>query len=281
MSARRWPAWVASGGIAATLALSFAASAQMRPGQPQVLSPAAAPTQQENTPWAALRGRLGSHNRVMLFWESTLDDSVSTRYRDVQTLDRQVHGNAAQVDGVIDSAAGPLGVAVAGGNAHLHQRSESFVEGEGPAHARLSADARAMQSVFMAQLRQGGVRFIDRALATRLAGGTVEGERPNVHAIETRALTGHADYLMEVTSSADADARSGRRFHVSLRSVSDGETVVDFDTSADTGSPATMAYVATANGFERGTPTPASEADTARVLATETGRRMADAMVRR
>jgi hypothetical protein len=267
--------------VAAGLAPATGAVAQMRPGQPQVLTPTTRPAPQGATPWAALRGRLGSQNRVMLFWDSELDDAVSTRYRDVQTLDRRVHGNAAQVDGVVDSANGPVGVAVAGGDAHLHQRSESFVEGDGPAHARLSADAQAMQSVFMAQLRQGGVRFIDRALATRLAGRSVQGERPNIHAIETSALADHADFLMEVTSGADADASSGRRFHVSLRSVTTGETLVDFDTPADAGAPAPRPYVATANGFERGTEQPATDADTARVLATETGHRMADAMVRR
>ena len=89
---------------------------------------------------------------------------------------------------MVDGSSGPVGVAVAGAQAHLHQRSESFVEGEGPAHAALSADDRSMQSVFMSELRQGGVRFIDRTLATRLAGQAVQGERPNLHAIETGAL---------------------------------------------------------------------------------------------
>lgn len=265
----------------AGLAVPAVTGAQMRPGQPTVLTPAARPVQQVATPWTALRGRLGARNRVMLFWESTLDDAVSTRYRDVETLDRRVHGNAAQVDGVVDGSSGPVGVAVAGAQAHLHQRSESFVEGEGPAHAALSADARSMQSVFMSELRQGGVRFIDRTLATRLAGQSVQGERPNLHAIETGALVGHADFLMEVTSSADGNAASGRRFHVSLRSIATGETLLDFDTPADAGEPAVRPYVATAGGFERGTAAPATQADTARVLANETGHRMADAMVRR
>jgi len=267
--------------VAAGLAVPTTAVAQMRPGQPTVLAPTVRPVQQVASPWTALRGRLGSRNRVMLFWESTLDDAVSTRYRDVDTLDRRVHGNAAQVDGVVDGNNGPVGVAVAGAQAHLHQRSESFVEGDGPAHAALSADARSMQSVFMAELRQGGVRFIDRALATRLAGQSAQGDRPNLHAIETGALVGHADFLMEVTSTADGDAASGRRFHVSLRSLATGETLMDFDTPADAGEPALRPYVATAGGFERGAQAPVTQADTARVLANETGHRMADAMVRR
>ncbi len=267
--------------VMAGLAVPAVTVAQMRPGQPTVLTPAARPVQQVATPWTALRGRLGARNRVMLFWESTLDDVVSTRYRDVDTLDRRVHGNAAQMDGVVDGNNGPVGVAVAGAQAHLHQRSESFVEGDGPAHAALSADARSMQSVFMAQLRQGGVRFIDRALATRLAGQSVQGDRPNLHAIETSALVGHADFLMEVTSIADGEAASGRRYRVSLRSVATGETLMDFDTPAHAGESALRPYVATSGGFERGAEAPVTQADTARVLANETGHRMADAMVRR
>lgn len=267
--------------VAAALVFPPDGRAQMRPGQPEVLTPAPRHVPQVSAPWTTLRGRLGTHNRVMLFWESELDDAITTRYRDVETLDRRVHGNAAQVDGVVDGGNGPVGVAVAGGNAHLHQRSESFVEGEGPAHGRLSTDARAMQSVFMAQLRQGGVRFIDRALATRLAGRSVQGERPNVHAVETQALVGHADYLMEVSSAADAGSASGRRFQVSLRSIATGETLVDFDTPAEVGDVEPRPYVATANGFERGEAEAPTHADTARVLASETGRRMAEVLVRR
>lgn len=267
--------------VSSALLVPAGAGAQMRPGQPQVLTPAPRSTPQVATPWATLRSRLGERNRVMLFWDSQLDDAVTTRYRDVDTLDRRVHGNAAQVAGVVDGNSGPVGVAVAGGEAHLHQRSETFVEGDRPRHAALSADARGLQSEFMAQLRHGGVRFIDRALATRLAGRSLQGERPNLQAIETQALVGHADYLMEVSSSADADAASGRRFHVSLRSIASGETLVDFDTPADVADAGPQPYVATANGFERGAPEPAAAADTARVLAHETGRRMAEAMVRR
>lgn len=266
--------------VSAALLVPAGSDAQMRPGQPEVLTPAPRSTPQVATPWASLRNRLGNRNRVMLFWDSALDDAVTTRYRDVETLDRRVHGNAAQVAGVVDGNAGPVGVAVAGGEAHLHQRSEKFVEGDAPRHTALSADARGMQSEFMAQLRQGGVRFIDRTLATRLAGQSAQGERPNVHAIETQALVGHADFLMEVSSSTDAQAASGRRFHVSLRSIANGETLLDFDTPANVADAGLRPYVA-GNGFQRGEPEPPTAADTARVLAHETGRQMAEAMVRR
>lgn len=267
--------------VALALAFPHEAAAQMRPGQPQVLKPAPRHTPPESTPWAALRERLGARNRVMLFWESQLEDELATGYREVETLDRRVQGNAAQVAGVASTYDGAVGVSVAGAEASLHQRGEKFTEGQGPARTALSADARAMQSEFMAQLRQGGVRFIDRTLATRLTGMDVEGERPNVHAIETQALVGHADYLVEVTSRIDASTTSGRRFHVALRDVTSGETLVDFDTSAEPGEAAPQPWVAGANGFERATPKAATSTDTARVLADETGRHLADALVHR
>lgn len=267
--------------LALAMALPSAAGAQMRPGQPEVLTPAPRHAPAVATPWATLRARLGARNRVMLFWEAELDAQVATQYRDVDTTDRRVHGNAAQVAGVASDYSGTVGVAVAGAQAHLHERRERFTEGDAPGRTALSGEAQALQSEFMAQLRQGGVRFIDRTLATRLAGMTVEGERPNVHAIETQALVGHADYLMEVTSRADAEAPSGRRYHVALRDVASGETVVAFDTDADTGEAAPQGWVAGANGFERGAPAPATDADTARELALQTGRRMADVVVRR
>lgn len=267
--------------VSLALAMPNGAAAQMRAGQPQVLTPAPRSAAPVATPWAALRQQLGARNRVMLFWEAQLEGEIATRYRDVETLDRRVHGNAAQVAGVASTYDGAVGVSVAGADAHLHQRSEKFTEGKGPERTALSGEAQAMQSEFMAQLRQGGVRFIDRTLATRLTGMDVEGERPNVHAIETKALVGHADYLIEVTSRADDEAASGRRFHVALRDVASGETLVDFDTDAAPGEAGPQPWVAGANGFERATAKAPTMNDAARVLATETGRQMANVLVRR
>jgi len=267
--------------LALSLLACTDAVAQMRAGQPQVLTPTPRAPAPANAPWTALRERMGTRNRVMLFWESELAAELTTRYRDVATVDRTVHGNAAQVAGVANTYDGAVGVAVAGGESHLHERSENFTEADAPARTALSGEARALQSEFMAQLRQGGVRFIDRTLATRLMGMTVEGERPNVHAIETQALVGHADYLMEVSSRTDAEAASGRRFHVSLRDVATGETLVDFDTDATPGQAGPQPWVAGSNGFERAAPKPPTPADNARVLADETGRHMADVLVRR
>lgn len=267
--------------ISMALAVPHGAVAQMRPGQPQVLKSAPRPVPHVATPWAALREQLGARNRVMLFWEAQLESDVATSYKEVETLDRRVHGNAAQVAGVANTYDGAVGVSVAGADAHLHQRSEKFTEGEGPARTALSGDAQAMQSEFMAQLRQGGVRFIDRTLATRLAGIDAGGERPNVHAIETQALVGHADYLIEVTSRADDAAASGRRFHVALRDVASGETLVDFDTDAAPGEAGPQPWTTGANGFERATAKAPTMTDAARVLAIETGRQMANVLVRR
>jgi len=267
--------------VSLALAVSYGAAAQMRPGQPQVLKSSPRPAPHVATPWAALREQLGPRNRVMLFWEAQLESDVATSYREVETLDRRVHGNAAQVAGVANTYDGAVGVSIAGADAHLHQRSEKFTEGEGPARTALSGEAQKMQSEFMAQLRQGGVRFIDRTLATRLTGMDVEGERPNVHAIETQALVGHADYLIEVTSRTDDEAASGRRFHVALRDVASGETLVDFDTQAEAGETGPQPWTTGANGFERATPEAPTMADAARMLAIETGRQMANVLVRR
>ena len=267
--------------ISMALAVPHGAVAQMRPGQPQVLKSSPPPAPHVATPWAALREQLGPRNRVMLFWEAQLESDVATSYREVETLDRRVHGNAAQVAGVANTYDGAVGVSIAGADAHLHQRSEKFTEGEGPARTAMSGDVQKMQSEFMAQLRQGGVRFIDRTLATRLTGMDVEGERPNVHAIETQALVGHADYLIEVTSRTDDEAASGRRFHVALRDVASGETLVDFDTQAEAGETGPQPWTTGANGFERATPEAPTMADAARVLAIETGRQMANVLVRR
>lgn len=264
-----------------TTALSLAAAlpadtaAQMRPGQPEVLRPAPLEPATIATPWSELRRRLGARNRVMLFWEDGLDGAVATRYRDVETLDRRVHGRAAQAGTVAHYYDGSTGAAVAGASAHLHERRERYAEDDAPIPAALSDQARSLQSEFMAQLRQGGVRFIDRSLATRLAGMSVEGGRPNVHAIETRGLVEHADYLMEVTSRADVESASGQRFHVALRDVSSGETVVDFETTAEPAHGGPRPWVATANGFERAAAPAETSADIARLLAIETGRQLA------
>ena len=257
-----------------------AAQASMRPGQPQVIAQQRAPAVAAHAPWDSLRRQLGTRNRVMLFWDSELDDAVSTRYREVETVDRSSRASAAQADGVTYTHAGPVGMTVAGASAGTHQRTERFLEADVPSGPRARGESRSIQSQFMDHLRQGGVRFIDRTLATRLAGQSVEDERPNVHAIETRALAGHADYLMQVTSEADPGTASGRSFHVTLLSVASGETLLQFETPAETEPAAPGRYVATANGFERETPQRDGVADTARALALETARRMDGALHR-
>lgn len=254
---------------------SSGAAAQMRPGQPQVLTPAREAPATIATPWNELRQRLAARNRVMLFWEDGLDGGVATRYREVETLDRQVHGKAAQVGVVAHHYDGSTGVAAAGARAHLHERRERYTEDDAPVAGALSDQARSLQSEFMAELRQGGVRFIDRTLATRLAGMSVQGERPNAHAIEMHGLVDHADYLMEVSSRSAPDAASGRRFHVALRDLASGETVVDFETAAEPAQGGPRPWVATGSGFERAEDPVASDAEVARLLAIETGRQMA------
>ena len=86
----------------------------MRPGQPQVIAQQRAPAVAAHAPWDSLRRQLGTRNRVMLFWDSELDDAVSTRYREVETVDRSSRASAAQADGVAYTHAGPVGMTVAG-----------------------------------------------------------------------------------------------------------------------------------------------------------------------
>src|SRR5690606_38438453 len=134
------------------VALAPDADAQMRPGQPEVLRPAPLESVTIATPWSELRRRLGARNRVMLFWEDGLDGGVATRYRDVETLDRRVHGRAAQVGTAAHHYDGSTEVAVAGAAAHLHQRRERYADDDAPMAAALSDQARSLQSEFMAQL---------------------------------------------------------------------------------------------------------------------------------
>lgn len=251
-----------------------AANPGMRPGQPQVLVPEVQATPAAVLPWDGLRSRLGRRNRVMLFWEAELDGSVGTRYREVETRDRHDHARAARMDGVAMTYDGPVGVSVAGGQSGSHERRERFLEAEGPDMTRARGEARQLETLFMEQLRQGGVRFIDRTLATRLTARNVEGERPNVHALEARALAGHADYLLQVTSSPQPGTASGRDFHVVLQAIDSGETLLAFDTPALPPDPGPGAYVGTSSGFRRALPPAPGPADIARVLAIETAERM-------
>ncbi len=246
----------------------------MRSGQPQVLVPELVPAPVVATPWASLRDRLGERNRVMLFWESELESTVATRYREVTTVDRHDHVSAGRLDGVAYTREGPVGVSLAGGRSGTHERQERFAEAETPAAPSVHGESRQIRTHFMEQLRQGGVRFVDRTLATRLAAATAEGDRPNVHAIETRALAGHADFLLQVTSTADDQSGSGRDFHVVLLAVDSGEALLAFNTPAAPHVQAPGRYQAASAGFVRGVPAAPLPADIGRVLALETAQRI-------
>ena len=256
--------------IAALAALwSFTTQAQevrssppshQRPGQAPVLSPKIETAPEQVTPWEALRRKLGTRNRIMLFWENELDTAVNTHYSDIETVERSGHidadHNREHVHGTGD----------------VYQVTQRYINGQAPVNERARGDSRQMQSIFMQGLNQGGVRFIDRTLATRLAGSTVDGERPNVHAIETKALINHADYLMQVITE------SSGLFHVEVISIKNGETLLTFETSATPAAPPKQKYIATSQGYQRAATPLANANQISEQLAIETGRGLASAL---
>ncbi len=250
-----------------------------RPG-PTVMtapsSPARIPVQE---PWVDLHRALqrAKRDRIVLFWESIINDRVDTIYRSVESISRNGAGGVTAESSIVRRRNSVDGTSASDFSYQENQTTQSWVE---PDRAQTTASEsrplaeQAAETQFMDQLRRGGLRFVDRSLSNRLEAASVSEVRPNLQSIEARAWKQHADYLMQVTSMHDAGAATGRVFRVSLKDVQTGQTLMDFMTEAPVRQERQRRFIATDDGYARA-PMPApTNQQIITQLALEVGGRM-------
>jgi hypothetical protein len=96
----------------------------------------------------------------------------------------------------------------------------------------------------------------------------------NVQEIETKALLGNSDLIIEITQFSDDDSARGVSFKVVCRDIRNARILASFRTTAEP--PAKpLPYVAGPNGFERAKPRAPRPYEVGRELAVELMGRLA------
>lgn len=235
--------------------LSDPAAAQYRTGVPAVLAPEPVEIRDEVGDamtafkrWYAAR----RSPRILIFWNRELTDDILTRTRLREIED----GEEKSVDTTLfeETVAGPERVSSTTQDGLKHTRSERTSEDEivtGGEFTGLERQAGwRMESAFVNAFFVAGARLIDRSAAVRLeSGARAVGPDQNLQWIESRALSGKADLLIEVLPLEQPASPTGMMFRVKATRTSDGQVLAQFLSAAE----AYMGegdFAATAGDFE-------------------------------
>jgi hypothetical protein len=231
--------------------------AQYRPDAAPVLeSPKRPPPPRPYDPVPAFKAAYerAGRPRVALLWNRLLDDQVdtpSTRF-DLSTTTRSAHSSELE-----ERTAGDAG------DSTFRERNGSFSESrlrrQGIERAtrpqretRFSErDAALLLNAFSGEFARGGLQFVDRDLAIRATAASRHRDGGDPQLIETDAITGFADLLMEVLLVPDPEAPLAYGFDVRLKNLRTGQQVLSVYSQGRPGaSPAQGRWEATSNGFE-------------------------------
>lgn len=257
---------------------SAADSALYRPGQSPVLVPEVMPAPSATREDMAVidafrtRYRTAGSPRLAFFWNMQLDDDF--RDRNVSTTRIEETGDrSASLRGRVKS--GPVNLEARESSTNTVTMTSSQERDLAPIRRRIGLPERDLWKVegaFTGALREAGVKLIDRTTTMR----TVAHEKKlgGNRETETAALLKHADMLLEVLMTGDADSPLGVGFRVSLRDIRTGEEKLSLYSQGlrpDTGT-SRVRFEAGPNGYERISETSAHD-------AREVGRRVATEMM--
>ncbi len=176
--------------------------------------------------------------RILLFWNVSFDDA--TRSTEV-TVD-------------VNQALGDQGV---NGPLNVHSTFNTALD---PAkhHPEIAPrEAAVLESAFRQRLHDSGVRFIDRAVGVRFEAAENDREGVDPKLIESDAIRGKADILLEIVMVRDLSSPLGRGFRVKATSVATAEEMSFLYTLAQPLAPLrTGRYVGTEDGFKWQGPPP-------------------------
>jgi len=274
---------------------TVAAEAQQRPGMPPVMKkapPPELPDQMEVVKAFFKENRKNKRPRFLLFWNRELSDEVVTYYIDYTAKAgaarcrsgwtyqgcRAFNGTASTDKGAATVTANSLGAG----------SSYSGVNVEFDGVIRLNKDqAREqlrevlnmkLENTFKQYFIKGGARLINREMAIRVTGSKAQtNEKVNTHSLETAALQGKADYLVEVVLVPDFESETGLSFQANVVGIETAETIASIYTEAMPPVVEHRYYEATDKGFqERSHVEGLTDVNVGKQLAIDTMREITD-----
>lgn len=194
--------------------------------------------------------------RVAVFWNRDFSDRTHANARVVQRTQGSIHDNST-VTRTYGEGASTRQRTRAGG---FEVSSSQGTEFDAAAQRRTSLSESELWQVeteFTKRLIDGGTRVIDRAAIVRTTAPTSgrDAASADPQALETTALVGKADLLLEVLLTADSSAPLGWAFRSNLKDIKTGRVL---SSGYYLGVPKVVAeparYEARAGGFELVTP---------------------------
>lgn len=217
------------------------ARAQMRAGQPPTLNPpAAAPVQAPNVvgPFRAQYQAAGSP-RIVLFWNVSFDDTTESPRADVTVRGAEVYPFVSEE--------GDTGLQALSARVHASGYLNPAKRGQGALSDR---DLAELDSAFRDELLAANVSLLDRATTIRFMEAERDRTGVDPKLIETDAVLGKAEVLLQVLLVRDDDSPLGTGFKVSVARVSSGVDIASLYTTALPNLPPPPGrYVATDSGF--------------------------------
>lgn len=244
--------------LALTLALSLPAAAQMyRPGDPDVIKPPPREAPPAVDPAATFRSAYAAARspRIFLFWNTLLTEATAenriARETDTVTASRSMSRLKKTTQG--DSQSAELTDGDGKSEVRRVKEKQSVVVDDTRLQTTLSPrNATVLERTFGAEMRRGGVSFVDRALAIRTTAAEKHRGGGDSRLMETDALVGKAELLMQVVMIPDASAPLGWAFDVTVRDIAAGQEVASIYTPAmPAGLVAPARWVATDRGFQK------------------------------
>jgi hypothetical protein len=241
--------------VAVGLTASNPVSSQMRAGQPPVLE---RPSQPEPPPPDVLGTFKGEYKtagepRVLLFWNVAFDDETEIGHEEVTYVKRST---SASLNDLNKQTQGPVGAAT------LRENDSKSIDREEHVKTTLEADPAKVHSNldlrneaqlevdFRQQLHAAGVRLLDRSTVMRFTQARLDRGHIDPKLIESDAVLGKADLLLEVLMIPDPAAPLGAGFKITATNIKDGAEILTFYTL---GRPIQAVpaghYVATDHGF--------------------------------
>ena len=236
-----------------------AALAQFRAGQPPVLEPAAAPAPADRTEEIRKQFRsayqAAGAPRIALFWNVALTDQVAEAKVQTSRIRGEDTRTVNQLDETTNGEAGSARL-VDGENRRsidlTVNRSSRSTDSAKRATPFAERDAWLLESAFTKALMEGGADLIDRSLIMRITAAQADGKDRDARTIESKALLGKADLLLDVLMTRDTDSPLGWGFRCTLREIATGRLKGSFYSKALPLVPhASPQYRATNTGFQR------------------------------
>lgn len=260
-----------------------ATTAGFRPGQPVTLSRPARPADpaiaiSNGFSKAYAKAKLP---RMVIFWNREFSDEIATEYEDYDKFDQDTTRGSTTLEERTAGPAGDMTITESDGNEHVSSERRSGVRklnGGGTGRRVTEKIDFDLEQAVQETLRASGARLVDRTSIMRTAGVAERaGALSNVQEIETKALLGKSDLIIEITQFSDDDSARGVSFKVVCRDIRNARILTSFRTTAEP--PAKpLPYVAGPNGFERAKPRAPRPYEVGRELAVELMGRLAAAL---